>query len=72
MEAASKPDSKESDEESSLEEEEHSEKPLGKRARRNLNRRARRLHGERESYGVCLRKVLKEIHPDIQASQKKP
>ena len=70
MEAASKPDSKESDEESSLEEEEHSEKPLGKRARRNLNRRARRLHGERESYGVCLRKVLKEIHPDIGITEK--
>ena len=74
MEAASKPDSKESDEESSLEEEEHSEitpdKPLGKRARRNLNRRARRLRGERESYGVCLRKVLKEIHPDIGITEK--
>jgi len=74
MEAASKPDSKESDEESSLGEEEHSEitpdKPLGKRARRNLNRRARRLRGERESYGVCLRKVLKEIHPDIGITEK--
>lgn len=45
-------------------------KRLGKNARRKRRRQLRRLQGGHESYSVYIRRVLKEIHPDINISEK--
>lgn len=45
-------------------------KRLGKNARRKRRRQLRRLQGGHESYSVYIRRVLKEIHPDISISKK--
>lgn len=45
-------------------------KRLGKKARRKRNQQLRRLQGGHESYSVYIRRVLKELHPDIGISEK--
>ena len=46
------------------------DKRLGKNARRKRRRQLRRLQGGHESYSVYIRRVLKELHPDIGISEK--
>lgn len=45
-------------------------KRLGKNARRKRRRQLQRLQGGHESYSVYIRRVLKELHPDIGISEK--